>query len=303
MARLVTYVGERDSGDYGALFVEVRDDSNAPRRMVLKHVGHHSPTGMEWGSSGRRRPSFPVVVLDVAIRAEKLESLGVRSDFTDRSSPFSLRVPVILLGRVDVVKVEGGLAPRVPTLLAAASSAEKLLEKGSLCSFPVPPSTLLTWAAQPFPSLIALVSEGMGAVGAEALSLQVDVGAFVGSGATNLSAFYALSYANKALSTEAGLVPFADWATTSVACHMDMIPEKWFRPGDGGPADLANSILSHAMDVKGVSAQLYQSFKADVICALPEAGFRLDQSAVMVWLNKRWSEMDDADIKRDLVPA
>lgn len=75
--------------------------------------------------------------------------------------------------------------------------------------------------------------------------------------------------------------------------------------GGSGPADLARSILIDALIAVmcvecdgdgcyacdsgyfGVSTQLYQDFKWDVICKLPRSGFDLSSSDIFTWI-ERW---------------
>lgn len=76
---------------------------------------------------------------------------------------------------------------------------------------------------------------------------------------------------------------------------------EWGYAGSG-PADLANSILSDALDRrKGVSPRMYQKFKFDIVSGLDRAGFRLSAETVQDWIKSRWSNMEHEAIREDLI--
>jgi hypothetical protein len=69
----------------------------------------------------------------------------------------------------------------------------------------------------------------------------------------------------------------------------------------GPAADLAHSILTHYLEMKRVSPQLYQAFMNEVIGDLSHKGFVMPIGIVREWVNRRWSGMADDDIRADLV--
>lgn len=73
--------------------------------------------------------------------------------------------------------------------------------------------------------------------------------------------------------------------------------------GGSGPADLALSIMAHINEVPNLSSRLYQRFKEDIVSHLDQPGFRLSEGQVREWLNQRWSQMSEDDIREDFRAA
>jgi hypothetical protein len=67
-----------------------------------------------------------------------------------------------------------------------------------------------------------------------------------------------------------------------------------------GPADLALSILSYHLEMpNGVAASLYQAFKMEWIARLDEK-WSIHRNQIDAWLQKRWDQMTEDQIKDDL---
>ena len=166
-----TYRATRTEQDIGVVTVEEGSRSACALRPRLD-LRNHSPSGLEWTLARRG-----VVKLDVAVGAEQLKPVRVAFDLPDRSPAFSFGVPIVFLGSVHVVEMQGLPATGVSALLTGP--AELLPQTPSFLSLLLAEAGLLALRTGVFPTLVATVREDLAALVASARTLHVNAGATV----------------------------------------------------------------------------------------------------------------------------
>lgn len=223
----------------------------------LVHYIRHSHASWRWNA-------LQGVELDMAIRAQELEVLGVMPDLGRiglESTPPSAtlaHVPILLVDGVSVVQMQGGSASVVAA--TAALPAELYDELRTLGTLSIPEALLAAWPAHSYIPLAAGIREGLAAIDAESRGLEIDAAAVVGAIATESTpaglAAPLFGTGSAELSLTVGAV--GDEVTASftiqrrVWAHHSMIQAQVEGPfgwgyGGSGPADLARCLLIDAL--------------------------------------------------------